>query len=99
MASARRAECRLYEDVSTLAFHLSRRRSEPEQRVSVAGVLVGGVLVVSGVVVVSVTVVVVAVCVPVCCSVPYTEGEVTSRNFWPRHDRHFVGRTRHNVWS
>ena len=29
----------------------------------------------------------------------YTWGEVTSRNLWPRYDRHFVGITWHNVWS
>jgi len=29
----------------------------------------------------------------------YTYGEVTSQNLWPRYDRHFVGITRHNVWS
>ena len=25
--------------------------------------------------------------------VPYTSGEVTSQNLWPRYDRHFVGIT------
>ena len=29
----------------------------------------------------------------------YTEGEVTSQNLWPRHVRHSVGTTWHNVWS
>jgi len=29
----------------------------------------------------------------------YTQGEMTSQNLWPRHDRHFVGITWHNVWS
>jgi len=28
-----------------------------------------------------------------------TEGDVTSQNLWPGCDRHFVGLTRHNVWS
>ena len=30
---------------------------------------------------------------------PYTQGEVTSQNLWPRYDRHFVGIIRRNVWS
>jgi len=29
----------------------------------------------------------------------YTQGEVTSQNLWSRYDRHFVGITRHVVWS
>ena len=29
----------------------------------------------------------------------YAWGEVTSQNLWPRHHRHFVGITWHNVWS
>jgi len=29
----------------------------------------------------------------------YTQGDVTSRNLWPRYNRHFVGITRHYVWS
>ena len=29
----------------------------------------------------------------------YRHGEVTSQNLWPRHDRHFVGITWHNVTS
>ena len=30
---------------------------------------------------------------------PYTQGELTSQNLWSRYDRHFVGITRHNMWS
>jgi len=29
----------------------------------------------------------------------YTQSEVTSHSLWSRHGRHFVGITRHNVWS
>jgi len=28
-----------------------------------------------------------------------TQGEVTSQYLWSRYDRHFVGKTWHNVWS
>ena len=31
--------------------------------------------------------------------VRYTQGEVTSQSLWSRHDRHFVGKTRHNALS
>jgi len=31
--------------------------------------------------------------------VMYPQGEVTSQNLWSRYDRHFVGITRHIMWS